>query len=137
MDQSSAASNRRTRRSNVLLAASIVADGAVTAVKLRNLSDEGALIEGDSLPAEGALVLFQRNELSVAGRVAWIRGRQAGIAFAEQLQPQEVLRNIPRPAAKPTPEFRRPGLACRPLSPQERRFIHHWVWSPPRSPVGD
>ena len=99
----------------------------MTAVKLRNLSEEGALVEAEALPDEGTEVLFQRNELSVAGRVAWVCGRQAGIAFAEQLKPQEVLRNIPKPQPKLMPEFRRPGFAARPLSPAERRLIKQWV----------
>ena len=127
MEQSSVTSNRRSRRSNVLLAASIDAAGTVTAVKLRNLSAEGALIEAESLPPEGTDVLFRRNELSVPGRVAWVQGRNAGIAFAEQLQPQEVLRNIPKPQPKSMPEFKRPGFAARPLSPAERRLIKQWV----------
>lgn len=127
MDQSSVTSNRRSRRSNVLLAASLDVAGTVTAVKLRNLSAEGALVEADTLPDEGTDLLFQRNDLSVAGRVAWVCGRQAGIAFAEQLQPQEVLRNIPKPQPKLMPEFRRPGFATRPLSAAERRLIKQWV----------
>ena len=62
---------RRSRRANVLFAASIEVQGASTPVKLRNLSTEGALIEGDSLPVEGSEVIFRRNELSVGGCVAW------------------------------------------------------------------
>ena len=127
MEQRSVTSNRRSRRSNVLLAASIEAGGHVTPVKLRNLSAEGALVEADSLPPENSVVLFRRNELSVAGRVAWVQGRHAGIAFAEQLQPQEVLRNIPTARLKQTPDFKRPGFAPRPLSAAERRLIKQWI----------
>lgn len=123
MDQSTTIGNRRSRRSNVLLAASIEARGAVTAVKLRNLSPQGALIEGEPLPPEGTDVCFRRNELTVAGKVAWIRGRHAGIAFAEELQPQDVLRNIPTPRTKAQPDHRRPGFAPRSLSTHEKQLI--------------
>jgi hypothetical protein len=127
MEQSSINSNRRSSRSKMLLAASLEAAGTVTAVTLRNLSAEGALVEAESLPPEGTTVLFRRNELCVGASIAWVQGRNAGIAFAEQLQPQEVLRNIPKPQPKAMPEFKRPGLAVRPLSAAERRLIKNWV----------
>lgn len=126
MDESCDIANRRSRRSNVLLAASIQACGRTVDVKLRNLSAEGALIEGDSLPAEGSAVEFRRNDIRIAGRIAWLIGRHAGIAFGEPLEPQQVLRNIPPPKAKPKLDFRRPGLAARPLTQEERLLIRQW-----------
>ena len=137
MDQSIAIGNRRSRRSNVLLAASIEAAGAVTDVKLRNLSAYGALIVGESLPHEGTPVLFRRKELSVAGRIAWVRDGYAGVAFDEELQPQDVLRHIPTPSRKSIPEHRRPGLASQPLSAGEEEYIRQWFWSPPKTSLGD
>ena len=127
MDQGTPAPKRKSRRSNVLLAASLDAGGAVMAVKLRNLSPDGALVEAETLPSEGSEVLFRRNDLCVAGRIAWVSGNQAGVAFAEQLEPQDVLRNIPKPKAKNLPDFRRPGLSARPLTPQEQSLIKQWV----------
>src|SRR5689334_1633725 len=67
MDQSNIAQNRRSRRSPVLLAASVEVAGVPQAVKLRNLSEDGALIEGERLPLEGATTFFQRNDLRVKG----------------------------------------------------------------------
>ncbi len=96
-------------------------------MKLRNLSPDGALIEADELPVEGAEVLFRRNDLVVSGRIAWVSGRHAGIAFAKELEPQEVLRNIPKTTPKPLPDFKRPGFASRPLTPAERRLIKQWA----------
>lgn len=126
MDESCDIANRRSRRSNVLLAASIEAGGSTIGVKLRNLSPDGALIEAESLPAEGAEVRFRRNDIHVLGRIAWVVGRHAGVAFAEALDPSEVMRNIPAPKAKPKLDFRRPGLASRPLTPEERQLIRQW-----------
>ena len=130
MDESSITQNRRSRRSNVLLAASIEVSGTVIAVKLRNLSSEGALIEGDGLPVEGSEVLFRRADLSIPSRVAWVHGKQAGVAFGAALHPEDVLRHIPKPRHRAPSHFRRPGLACRELTPEEQRLAQSWIWSP-------
>ena len=129
--------NRRSRRSNVLLAASIEASGAVTPVKLRNLSTEGALIEADGLPLEGTEVVFRRNELSVNSRVAWVAGNQAGVAFHRPIPQEDVLRNIPKPRYRAPLDFKRPALACRELSPEEVRLAESWVATSRHGSLGD
>ena len=96
MDESSMTQNRRSRRSPVYLAATLEVAGVPQAVKLRNLSEEGALIEGERLPLEGTTTFFERNELRLKGRVVWVEGLYAGIAFARQLRPEEVLRHVPQ-----------------------------------------
>ena len=53
MDESNISQNRRSRRSPVFLAASLEVAGVAQTVKLRNLSEEGALMEGERLPLEG------------------------------------------------------------------------------------
>jgi hypothetical protein len=137
MDESSTSQNRRARRSNVLLAASIELSGAVIPVKLRNLSTEGALIEGDSLPVEGSEVLFRRNDLSVNSRVAWVHEKQAGVAFNRPIPQEDVLRNIPTPRHRRPLDFRRPGFTAREMSPQERRLAESWAWTPWRDSLGE
>jgi hypothetical protein len=126
MDESSLPQNRRARRSHVYLTATLQGVGARVPVKLRNLSALGALVEGTELPGEGSPVTFNRNELSATGRVAWVDGKHAGIAFDEQLQPEQVLRHVPAPRQKMVPAFRRPGLACREMTADERRLIESW-----------
>ena len=123
--------NRRSRRAPVLLAASVEVAGAPQRVNLRNLSSEGALIEGDQLPIEGSTTFFQRNDLRLKSQVIWVQGRFAGLAFARALDPEEVLRNVPKPRPRMQQEFRRPGLACRPLSADERSMVERWMSSPP------
>lgn len=123
--------NRRSRRSNVLMAATIETAATATQVRLRNLSAEGALIEGESLPIEGCQVLFRKNELSVRGQVAWIQGNRAGICFDTHLDPETVLRHVPQPRPRAKLSFKRPGLGPRELSPAEKRFGETWV-----SPIG-
>jgi len=136
MDQSSTAQNRRSRRSPVLLAASIEVAGVAQTVRLRNLSEEGALIEGDDLPPEDSVTFFERNELRLKSRVVWVHGRFAGVAFARPLQQSEVLRNVPQPRQSVRPEFRRPGLACRPLTDDERAMVERWMTQSPHT-LGD
>jgi hypothetical protein len=139
MDESSMIANRRSRRSPVLLAASIEVEGASVAVKLRNLSEEGALIEAEDLPKEGSSACFVRKDLRVKGRLVWVQGRYAGVAFERPLNPDQVLRNIGKPKAKPVvePDFRRPGLACRPLTDYERKMVERWMTASPVGKLGD
>jgi hypothetical protein len=138
MDESSMMKNRRSRRSPVLLAATVEAGGKPVSVKLRNLSEEGALIEGEQLPPEGSSTFFERNELRLKSRVVWVHGRYAGVAFDDRLDPEQVLRNVPtrKPKAQLT-DFRRPGLACRPLSDYERRMLERWMTASPMGSLGE
>ena len=137
MDESSMNHNRRSRRSNVLLAASIEVSGATHPVKLRNLSTEGALIEGDRLPVEGSQVVFHRNELSVGSRIAWVHGKQAGVAFHTPIHQEDVLRNIPKPRYRSQPNYKRPALASRELTAEERRLAASWAWTPWGDSLGE
>ncbi|HEV8408681.1 MAG TPA: PilZ domain-containing protein [Sphingomicrobium sp.] len=129
--------NRRSRRAPVLLAATVEVTGQPVAVKLRNLSEEGALIEGDNLPLAGSSTFFERNELRLRGRVVWVHGRYAGVAFDDPLKPEQVLRNIPKPKPPIQFDFRRPVLACRPLSDYERRMLERWMTASPLGSVGE
>jgi len=126
MDQSSASQNRKNRRSNVLMSASLELSGTSLPVKLRNLSAEGALVEGDKLPVEGASFLFRKGDLSIVGTVAWVKGRQAGISFAQKLDPEQLLRHVPAPRPRVTPTFRRPGL--KKFTDGDQSFGDAWHW---------
>lgn len=136
MDESDNTQNRRTRRSNVLMAASIESSGTAMPVRLRNLSAEGALVEGDSLPIEGSSVLFRKNELRLPGNVAWVKGKRAGIAFDEKLDPETVLRHVPSPRPRAQAEFRRPGLTNHALSAGEQQLVERWAWAKVVPPLG-
>jgi hypothetical protein len=127
MDESSASQNRRSTRSPVLLSAKVEVGGAQVPVILRNLSAQGALVEGAQLPAEGATTVFRRNELCIAGQIVWVEGRYAGLAFIRKLERAELLREVPQPRQRFDPQFRRPGLACRPLSEADRKMVEMWM----------
>ncbi len=137
MDHSETTQNRKTRRSNVLMTASLELSGMAIPVKLRNLSADGALVEGDKLPVEGASILFRKGDLSIPARVAWAKGKSAGVSFTVKLLPEQVLRHVPKPRPHVKPDFRRPGLKSAPLSEQDRRFGENWVVSPQFSLPGD
>lgn len=129
MDQSSPVQNRRFRRSNVFLKATLEVPGASLPVLLKNLSQEGALVHGENLPAVGTQVLFHRQGLSVPSHVAWSYCNHAGLKFDVPLFPRELLRHVPKQQQKgsPLPAFRRPGLGCKPLTAAERLLIEQWA----------
>lgn len=130
MDESVPVQNRRSRRSNVLLKATLEVPGASLPVVLKNLSQEGALIQAEDIPAEGTRVLFHRQGLSVPSRIAWSHCGVAGIEFEYPLFPREMLRHIPTGERKPPPQLpitRRPGLGAKPLTPAERTLIESWA----------
>ena len=131
MYESSITQNRRSGRSNVLMTATIESDADSTSVTLRNLSSEGALIEGDGIPRKGALILFRKKELAVSGRIAWVSHRRAGIAFDAKLEPETVLRHIPKPRTRIEANFKRPGVAAKRLSAEERRWCETYIWDRP------
>ncbi|HEX6218500.1 MAG TPA: PilZ domain-containing protein [Sphingomicrobium sp.] len=137
MDESSINQNRRSRRSNVLLTAMVEVAGEMLPVKLRNLSEDGALVEAKLLPTADSKIVFHRKELSVRGTVAWVSGNHAGIAFNRKLAPEQVLRHVPPPRPKLQIDFKRPGFNVRDFSPEQRKLIERWMWSPGPSKPGE
>ena len=137
MDESSKAQNRRSRRSNVLMAACVECAGASVPVKLRNLSKDGALVEAGSLPPVGTRVRFRKGELALSGHVAWEAGTRAGIAFDHPLDPESVLRHVPEPRPRQFLEYRRPRLRGQELTPGERKVAEDWIFGTPLPRIGD
>ena len=131
MDESNNLHNRRSRRSQVLMAASIEAAGVMLAVKLRNLSADGALVEGDQLPGVGDMVVFHKKDLRLPGHVAWISGNRAGVSFDAKLDPESVMRHVPKPRQRLMPDCKRPGIRVGGLSDAERKIGEDWVWGVP------
>jgi hypothetical protein len=129
--------NRQSRRSQVLLSATIECGGSEKPVKLRNLSEQGALVEGTKLPIEGSQVVFKRKELEASGRVVWVNGKLAGIAFADRLETEQVLRHIPAPRHIQQPKSWRPGFTTVKLTDEQRHLAESWIWSPPHVRLGE
>ena len=128
MDESTVTQNRRSRRTNVLLKATVETPRGPLSVILRNLSQEGALVQAEDMPEPGTRVLFHRQGLSVPSRVAWSHCGCAGIEFEFPLFPRELLRHVPDCGPKAPPAIkRRPGLAAKPLTEGERMLIEQWA----------
>ena len=119
--------SRRSKRARVMLLGTLNHAGEALPIKLRNLSPDGALVEGDKLSAEGSEIVFERNELIIRAQVAWVKGNQARISFAERLPAEAVLRHISTPKPQVMPEFKRPGVGTRRLSAEERLLSATWT----------
>ncbi len=104
--------SRRSPRSRVLLSAVVEWPDKSVSVVLRDLSEDGALVETSEQIEAGSRIYFRRNELRVPGRIAWVKDRLAGIAFGRPLKSEVVLRHISRPLQRPvSPDVcRRPGF---------------------------
>ena len=71
----------RPPRKNVMLAATISAGAVSAPVRIRNLSEVGAMIDGPALPGTGAKLTLRRLALSIAATVVWNRGGRCGLAL--------------------------------------------------------
>ncbi|HEX9965759.1 MAG TPA: PilZ domain-containing protein [Allosphingosinicella sp.] len=74
--------DRVAPRTNLLLAATADVGGRQLPVRIRNLSETGALIEGAGLPEAGLPLVLVRGDLQVAATVAWAAGSRRGVRFA-------------------------------------------------------
>ena len=72
---------RGDARSNVFLAAALKASGRTDAVRIRNVSATGALLEGAMLPEKGVSALLERGHVRVDCEIVWKEGKQCGVHF--------------------------------------------------------
>ncbi|MEA2998425.1 MAG: hypothetical protein QOH04_664 [Sphingomonadales bacterium] len=121
-----AAGKRTTKRNRVLLSARLRAGYAEYEVRLRDLSQRGALVEGERVPEAGAEVVFSRGSISVPARVAWSDPHRAGLEFAYMIDESEVLVQLRKTAGDQSqPRFRRPGLG-EGMSARDRKLAQLW-----------
>jgi len=83
------AAHRAAQRTNLMLAATAESSGCYSAVRIRNLSESGALIEGSGLPGAGSNLILKRGDLQVAATVAWASGERRGVHFVSPTPVQE------------------------------------------------
>jgi hypothetical protein len=88
------ANHRSQPRSNVFLSAALVVGTAAVAVRLRNLSTRGALLDGAALPPAGTHVRVLRGELSADAEIAWEAQGQAGLRFSGEIDVEKWVRRI-------------------------------------------
>jgi hypothetical protein len=84
--------NRSEGRSNVFLTALLDAGGGSVAVRIRNLSPKGALIDGTALPTVGAKVRLVRGRLSARGQLTWHADGHAGLQFDGEIDVETWVR---------------------------------------------
>jgi hypothetical protein len=73
--------HRRAPRTNMFIAGTAELEGRAIAVRLRNMSEGGALVEAAEPIRAGAFVVLRRGGNEAGGRVAWSHGLRCGIAF--------------------------------------------------------
>jgi hypothetical protein len=77
--------HREDARSNVFLTADLRAEAGSFIVRVRNISERGAMVDGVGLPATGAIVKLHRASLVAAGTVIWQTGNVRGIRFDTEI----------------------------------------------------
>jgi hypothetical protein len=70
-----------THRSRVMLAATLLVRGVAMNVRIRNISETGALLEGDVLPEVGSTLLLRRGRHEVGAEVMWAQAGRCGVRF--------------------------------------------------------
>ncbi|HEU0134296.1 MAG TPA: PilZ domain-containing protein [Allosphingosinicella sp.] len=91
------AEDRVAPRTNLLLAATAEVGGRTLPIRIRNLSETGAMIEGAGLPEAGMKLVLVRGDLQVAATVAWAAGSRRGVRFGGPTPVNEWTGGKPRP----------------------------------------
>lgn len=71
--------HERAPRKNLFLAGAIESSQLRAQVRIRNMSENGAMLEGAALPAAGSSLILKRGELEIGGTVAWSNAGRCGI----------------------------------------------------------
>jgi hypothetical protein len=91
MTQPSKAEARLVARTNLFVMAAICVGLGSEPVKVRNLSTNGALVEGAILPRPGTQVRLCRADLNIDGEVIWCRDGRAGLRFNSEVAVEDWL----------------------------------------------
>lgn len=94
-----ASARTRAPRKNLLLTATIRSQGVSAPVRIRNLSEKGAMVDGQALPEPGASLILQRLEVEMRGVVAWRAEGRCGIQFEGAASVDEWVAGRRAPAA--------------------------------------
>jgi hypothetical protein len=86
--------HRNEFRSNVFLTANLRADAGSFVVRVRNISERGAMVDGIELPTKGSAVRFDRASLSIGGTVVWHAGNVRGIRFDTEIDVEQWVKRI-------------------------------------------
>lgn len=73
--------SERAPRTNLLLSAAIETATVKAPVRIRNLSEGGALLEGAAFPDVGGVLTLRRLEIAIDATVVWRSASRCGIQF--------------------------------------------------------
>jgi hypothetical protein len=90
------------QRNNIFVIAALLSECGSAQVRIRNVSQTGALIEGPGLPSAGQQVLLRRGRISIQGVIVWRLERRAGLKFASAVSVDDWL---PRAQRAPGQQF--------------------------------
>ncbi|HYI41306.1 MAG TPA: PilZ domain-containing protein [Allosphingosinicella sp.] len=99
--------DRVAPRTNLLLAATAEVGGRSLPVRIRNLSETGAMLDGAGLPEAGMPLVLMRGDLQVAATVAWAAGARRGVRFAGPTPVNEWTGGKPRATDRGGPHDQR------------------------------
>lgn len=113
---------RQAERDSLFLRATLHVQGIASPidVRVRNLSNGGMMIDGNSLMMPGQAVKTELRGIGlVTGMIAWVEAGRAGVAFDDMVDPKMARSQIavvPEAAIMKAPKTddRRPGLKTRP-----------------------
>lgn len=93
-DERAVADLRDCPRTAMFVAATCVSGHRVQPVRIRNMSRDGALLEGSVLPAPGDEFELVRAHLRVSVRSMWTSGNQCGVSFQATIDVVEWMARI-------------------------------------------
>ena len=85
----------RKPRKNLFLSATAEAAGVNAPVRIRNLSEDGALIDGPALPEVGSTFVLRRQDVSVRATVVWNEGGRCGLRFSAIISIDDWVAGVP------------------------------------------
>jgi hypothetical protein len=101
--------HRRASRHPLIWSGTLHLDNQSTAVRIRNISSTGAMIEcTKSLPVGAEPVLQLNAEAALAATIQWVVGAQIGVSFHRPFDMRLLGRSKPEVAAAPT-QWQRPA----------------------------
>jgi hypothetical protein len=71
----------RAQRKNLLLSATVEAGGLKAPVRIRNLSETGAMLEGTALPHISTALVLRRSDIEIGATVVWRNAGRCGVEF--------------------------------------------------------
>jgi hypothetical protein len=81
---------RGPKRARLLIPASLLTATGAIEIRLRDLSNAGALGEASKAPAEGSDVVVAFGGMALPATVAWVVGRRFGLLFQSVLGDDDV-----------------------------------------------